>query len=411
MKKHLTMIVLSLMFVYSSMAQIGTDTLYYDKNWKGIGVKAFASYIRIISDAEDNNLLKQYRTYYQTGELQSEGFYITIDKEDDSNSVFDGEFINYYKSGKVEQKGAWVKGKKEGEYTKYKEDGLIVWHGHYKDDQLSGVYTEFSDDGTCIQVEYLDGKPLYDYYMISNKDGFCSKVNLLTKEPIYESPILADMNIEYRNGEMWKCYVKNGIVICMTNKIIRDYGKYYQIPITITNNSMYAITFDPETITASLLDKRGNELTLKVFSSEEYLKIVRRRQNWAMAMTGFAQGMAAASAGFSASTTNTSYHGYSSNYQYGNRSYYGHAHSTTVSYNGFAAYQANVIASERMAAYENTLMLERTARDEGYLKKTTIYPGEAIMGYVNIERKKGHLMTINILINGAIYMYPWILDK
>ena len=91
----------------------------------------------------------------------------------------------------------------------------------------------------------------------------------------------------------------------------------------------------------------------------------------------------------------------------GNSSYYGRSSSTTTSYNGAAAYQAQVIASNRIAAYDNALLSERAAKNEGYLKRTTIYPGETISGYINIERKKGVSMTINVDINGAIYTFPW----
>lgn len=79
--------------------------------------------------------------------------------------------------------------------------------------------------------------------------------------------------------------------------------------------------------------------------------------------------------------------------------------------NGAAAYQAQVIASNRIAAYDNALLSERAAKNEGYLKKTTIYPGEVITGYINIGRKKGTAMTINVNINGAIYEFPWNIGK
>lgn len=152
------------------------------------------------------------------------------------------------------------------------------------------------------------------------------------------------------------------------------------------------------------------------------MKKVQRRQSFAMAAIGFAEGMAAASAGYSTSTINTSYSGYSSNYgnayAYGNgghvysnylgtSSYYGSSLSTTTSYNGAAAYQAQIIASNRMATFENALLSERNAKNEGYLKKTTIYPGETISGYINIQRKKGLSMTIIISINEAMYRFPW----
>ena len=92
------------MVAISSYAQNDTDTLYYDKEWKGVESKAFASFFRVIPKSGNPNFRKPMRDYYITGELQSEGYYLSVDKYDDRNSVFDGAFTNYYKSGKVEIK-------------------------------------------------------------------------------------------------------------------------------------------------------------------------------------------------------------------------------------------------------------------------------------------------------------------
>lgn len=423
MKKYFILLAIGISMTFSAFGQNDIDTLYYDKNWKGVENKAFATFIRIIPKSTDDNFRKQFRDYYITGELQSEGGFISIDKLDDSKSIFDGEWVNYYKSGKIDEKGVRINGKQEGEYISYTEDGLVSIHAFFKDDKLHGVYTEFSDNGDlCKQIEYSNGMPLYDYYVISNKDGFCSKIRLSDNQPIYESPSLSEKQVEYKDGETWPYYNKNGIMIGMTNNEVRDYGKYFQIPIIISNNSMHPIEFNPEYITATLIDDKEVEYILKVYSAEEYMRKVRRSQNWAMALNGLAEGLAAANAGYSTSTTNSSYSGYSSSYgnayaygtggyAYGNYSgnstYRGYSTSTTTSYNGAAAYQAQVIANNRIAAYDNALLSERAAKDEGYLKRTTIYPGETISGYIHIERKKGISMNIDININGAIYSFPW----
>lgn len=123
-----------------------------------------------------------------------------------------------------------------------------------------------------MQIEYKNGEPIHDYYIISNQDGLCSKIRLSDKQPIYESPSLKEKKVEYKDGEAWPYYNKNGIMIGMTNNEIRDYGKYFQIPIIIANNSMHPIDFDPNNITAFLIDKKGNEQILKVYSAEEYMK-------------------------------------------------------------------------------------------------------------------------------------------
>lgn len=365
---------------------------------------------------------KKYRDYYVTGELQSEGEYISIDKYDDSKSVLDGEYISYYKSGKVEQKGCRRNGVPEGEYTRYKEDGLVSVHAFFKDGKLDGIYTEFSDNGNCTQIEYAGGEPLHDCVTISDKDGYCSKVRLSDKQPIYESPTLSEKQTEYRDGAAWPYYNKNGIMIGMTNNETRDYGKYYQISLVIANNSMFPVEIDPDEITASLTSKKGETSELKVYSSEEYMKKVRRRQNVAMFFSAMGEGAAAAGAGYSESTTTTNYGGsvhtggsasaygsggYAHGHYSGNTTYYGSATTTTTTYDAAAAYQAQVIASERVAEYSNALLAERQVKEEGYLKRVTVYPGDIISGYVNIERKKGTSLIVGVNIHGAVYTFPW----
>ena len=173
----------------SLFEQSKKDTLFYDKNWKGVESKSFASYYRILSGNADSNFGKRFRDYYVTGELQSEGGYISIDKYDDSKSVMDGEWTNYYKSGKIEEKGYRHNGIEEGEYIAYYENGLIKLHCTMKNGKPNGILTQFDEKGDmCSQTEMLDGNPRYDYYILSNKDGFGGKFRISDNTPIWESP-------------------------------------------------------------------------------------------------------------------------------------------------------------------------------------------------------------------------------
>ena len=191
----------------------------------------------------------------------------------------------------------------------------------------------------------------------------------------------------------------------MTNTKTKDYGKWFQISLIIANNSIVPIEFDPELIKASLLKANRQAIVLDVWSSDRYMRKVRRTQNLNMVLLGIGEGLATANAGYSTSTTHTNtYH----NYPYPHNSI---STSRTIRYDAAAAYQAQVIASNRMANYENSLYNERDIKQKGYLKKTTIYPGEAISGYVNIKRISGVSMTVYVDINGAIYAFPWNIEN
>ena len=428
MKKLLTISLLINVFVgdiYSQSSKL--DTIYYDKEWKGVSNATFATYYRVYNPNENSGFKKMFRDYYMTGELQSEGGFISIDKFDDSKSIMDGEWTNYYKSGKVEQKGYRNKGIEEGEYVAYYENGLVKMHATMQNGKINGILTQFNEQGDiCTQIEMLNGEPKYDYYVVSNKDGYSSKIRIKDNTPIWEAPSVNEMKLEYKDGVAWEYYIKNGIMLAMTNTELKDYGKWFQISMVIANNSVVPIEFDPNIITSSMIKKNGELIALEVWSAEQYMKKVRRSQSWNMFFAGLGEGLAAANAGYSTSTTNTNstYSGYSNTYgnayaygsggyAYGSYNGYGSYHgnssttSTTRTYDGAAAYQAQIIASNRIAQYENSLLQERAVKQEGYLKKTTIYPGEVVSGYINIKRKTGTSMTVIVDINGVKYEFPW----
>lgn len=408
MIRNIIFFVLFVLIVFPSYSETRVDTLYYDKDWKVVNSKVFASYYRIFEVPDETEWKfnrKQFRDFYITGELQAEGTFTSLDTISDLKSVFDGEVIHYFKDGKVASKGFFQSGKKEGEWTFYKEDGLISSHMFFEKDKLNGVYTQFREDGVCVQTQMHEGKPLYDYYMISNSDGMVCKMSNSTDEPIYESPSLDERKSDYKDGDEWCFYNKNGIFVSVNNQQVRDYGKYYQIKVVISNNSFFPIEIDSSNITASIIDKDDELKDIKVYTVEEYMKKVRRKQNWTMALLGVSAGMNSASAGYSTSNSYTYYNGYSSN----TGAYSGFASTTTTTYDAAAAYQAQVLSSQQMMSCSDAMANDREVRQEGYLKRTTIYPGECISGFVNAERKKGSSLMINVNINGAIYKFPYSL--
>lgn len=346
-----------------------------------------------------------YRSYYMNGKLQGEGQFISIDPFDDNKSVFDGEFKTYF------------------------ENGLIETHGYFKEGVREGIMSEFSNDGMiCSQLEFSKGKALTDYYTVTNENGYISKIRLSDNSPIWESPTIDEKKNRFVEGKAWPYYIKNGMLISMNLSIVKDYGRYYRIDLILSNNTMGPVDFEPNDIKAILTDNKGQRWYLGVFPAENYMRKVTRSQNFAMAMNGLVQGLAAASAGYSTATTtsNTSYSGnayasaygsaygsggYVNAYAHGSGYYSGNSRTTTTTtaYNGAAAYQASMIASQNIAAFDDSMLAEREAKDKGYLKLTTIEPGESISGYILVEKKGGTHLCIIVDIYGAEYQFPWTL--
>ncbi len=387
--------------VLPAIGQIKLDTLYYDKNWKIISMAAFASYYRIIGNTSDTTSSKPYRNYYFTGELQGEGEYITIDLNDDKNSVFNGDYETFYKSGKTAEKGSWNRGKREGEFTTYNEDGLIEKHLYYSDGELDGVCTEFSEDGrTCVQTEYSKGQPRYDYYVISNSDGQCSKVSLSDGKPVYEEPTPSDLKVGYIDNDQWTFCNKNGIEVAT---LFNNWD--LRISLSITNNSMFPIDIHEEDLQVSFENaKNGKIYSIRITPFARFSQIAERNANWDSFINAFAESWATRNAGRSSSQTTTAYAGTT-----GGKLYAGNTVSVTNSYDATAAYQARITASNRISSYNESLNNEVKIAEAGYLKNTTLNPGATLIAFVkgNWQRNIAGIFTVNFNINGVTYSSKW----
>lgn len=205
---------------------------------------------------------------------------------------------------------------------------------------------------------------------------------------------------EYNDGKLWAYQNKNNLVVGLTCFEVKDdYGKYYQLNIFIKNISASPITFYPDSVYSELLTKKNDTLRLEVYTNEEYQKKIKRTQAWTMALYGFSTGLNAGTAGYSTS--------YSTSYSPNSYAY------TTITqhYNANAAYQANTTSTYQILTLNQMMENDRTIREQGYLKTTTVHPDEAIIGYMNIKRKKGKILTINIPIDGYIYTFNWNINK
>ena len=415
MKKTLILVVCLISAMNITLAQDRVDTLYYTKEWKFAPNKAFADFYRVAYYPADSLQTKQFRDYYISGELQSSGNFIKIDSLDDANTIFNGECINYFKNGKPEFVRIYQQGILNGDFCIYKEDGLIKQTGKYNNGELSGLYTEFLDNGAYIQVEYLNGKPIHNYYVVGDSNGNLTKFHIADNTPMWESPLVSERKADYKDGTPWQFYNKNGVIIALTNTIIKDYGKWHRIDVVISNNTIIPIEFDPViNISALSTDIEGLTTDLQVWSSDEYLKKVNRSQTWAAVLMGVAEGMSTANAGYSTSTTNSYYSGNTYAYGsggYGYGGYSGTATSYTTTYDAGAAYQARVLSQQRMADFSNAMAEEQEIKKLGYLKKNTIYPGETISGYVHIKRIKGETVQFIVKIETAEYIFDWNFGK
>lgn len=224
--------------------------------------------------------------------------------------------------------------------------------------------------------------------------------SIMCNAQIFMYPENDSILTEYNDGKMWAYQNKNNFIVgvtCFEEK--DDYGKYYQLNIFIKNSSNSPIIFQPDNIYSNLLTKKNDTIQLEVYTNDEYQKKIKRSQAWAMALYGISAGLNAGTAGYSTSYSTS----YSPN---------GFAYTTiTQHYDANASYQANIASTNQILTLGQMMENNRTIREQGYLKTTTVYPGEAIVGYMNIKRKKGKLLTVSIPIKDYIYSFSWDVKK
>lgn len=382
-------VLISLLISVSAYSQAKVDTLYYNKSGRIARNPVFVEYYRIVLSEADSAGYREFRDFYDTGELRREGFLETLDSLDDGRTVFAGEVTSYHRNGAVSETAHYLNGRLEGACLRFGEDGSLKAHIDYSEGRISGNCVTCYEDGSRRVEEYREGDLLHDYYLFCDAEGNESKYRIADDSPVRESPAVSERRIDYCDGVPWEVYSKNGITIALTCSIVRDYGRWHRIDLAVSNNSRVPVVFTPETdIVAYSTDDRGGAADLGVWPCDEYMKRVKRGQTWA------AIGMSL-SAGISSTSTSTTT-GYTSKGV--------HFTATTSTYDAAEA-------RRQCEEFDRRLQDEKHRKQSGYLKKNTIYPSESVYGFVHVERVKGRRVVFVVKMEDAEYIYEWEFDK
>lgn len=264
----------------------------------------------------------------------------------------------------------------------------------------------------------------------------------------------------YVNGTVVS-YVKfNGIIVNSVANFLDQYGKYVCINISVQNFRDRSILFNPANLSAigyrhpkkkkakvrrssadledpiyaerSVRRSKKDDPTeydetviipfeVELLTYEEYDRIVRKKQQWQSFWAALGEGLAAAGAGYSSSTTNYSGRSYTSTnvHAYGNvGSIYGYANaygssyttaygqSHTTNYNGLAQYVANQQAAANMSNLSYAQGQIRQQIGDGYVKMHTIPAETEYSGFFNVKyNRKMQGLTYTIIIDGEPYTF------
>ena len=400
------------------MSNIKIDTIYYDKQWKAAMSPLFADFYRLaMSDASNPQAGYKVRDYFITGELQGEGSCIQLGVDDDAKTVWEGKVVTYFKNGKLSSERVYENGKLNGDAISYYESGLIETKVPYSKGLKNGLALIFTNDGAkCKKVEYLNGELKNDYYELVDYEGYYSKFYHKDDKIKWESPTAEDRKLAFSNGAAFYYYENNGLTVAVHMTPVLDYGKYFKFNVVISNNSCEAVEVKPSNIVASFKYTEGantkvDQIKLHILSYVEYENKIRKKQNAQKVLVGFANGLAASQAGYSATSAqiNSGYVGISSN----RNAYIGVSSTnvTSVSYDGYAAYQASMMANAQYNAMSKEMIEERTQKVDAYLKDNTVFPGKDVDGYflipmdIKSQKQFGGELVIDFVIAGATYKF------
>ena len=370
-----------------------TDTIYYDKTWRVISNKTFATYYRYALYPADSLAPKYFKTFYLNGELQGEGNFIELGDRNDANSIFDGEIDYYYPGGALKRRMFYSNGKSNGECTDYYENGNIKEHISIIDGKKHGINSSFTEDGIVCRLQEYDNDKPSAFYVIVDKDGNYSKYDAATEQPLLEEPSVDERQTEYKNGVAWPYYNKNGLILGVSNSNVRDnIGNFREIRVFLVNKSMINVEIDPKNVTVYSV-KKDKRTDFELMEADEYDEKVYKKQvknkkrslKKKAVVTIEREDNVSENLGasvFDAGTSNT-----------------------------LKAFQERIISLKTLVNTNRMKYAEREHDDLGYLERTTVHPGEMVAGFLLTDDKKVDDLFVEVTIGGIKYVYEWKTEK
>lgn len=195
-------------------------------------------------------------------------------------------------------------------------------------------------------------------------------VSYIFSQTRYDTPIRA-----YIGGVEVLSYKTENLELSLAPRLSSKsygFGKEIRLYVVLRNQGESPLDFNPKTIKAFTV-KKGKEVELKVYSSSEYLKKLKKNILW------FGPD------NVESVNTSTSIKG-------GEGQMIGNVESNT-----------NVYTGGRDAAYSDA---EEYVRKE-YLKRNTVFAGQELSGIIAIDSPKGKSFVVHIELNDSHYIFKF----
>ena len=156
--------------------------IFYNSQWQGVASADKATYYRILG--VDNKGQKIFYDYFITGQLKAEKHYISINKQNDHNTILNGVCRTFHKSGRVESVLQYKNGKANGRALSFFPNGNIGMKLSYRNGLLDGPCYTYAENGrleyTTIwrngsKVNEIKGGKDHNIDKKTNEDEFCER--------------------------------------------------------------------------------------------------------------------------------------------------------------------------------------------------------------------------------------------
>ena len=205
-------------------------------------------------------------------------------------------------------------------------------------------------------------------------------------------------NMIISNGLTYAVSEKNGTTVVLAAE--KYAGQPLQLRVVYQNNSQDRSNAIPEDIQVFI--QRGTKTKqLKVFSANQYVSKVQRKQNFAMAMQSMSSAMNNTNAGYSASATTAS--ASSSNGIYVNGS------STTIAYDASKVSEANARSNQEINAMADQFSQSNSSLSQSLLRANTVFKGQTFAGYVIVDTGNSFNKKISVKIPFGNVVHEFVL--
>lgn len=198
MKKYLVFLLAFACGLSSLKAQSTIDTLYYDKDWKGVPEAAFATYHRITNTPADPNFPKKFKDInVRENYLYAEGSFVSIDKYDDSKSLYTSLYTCYFPNGQVKFIANFEEGKLNGASKEYSESGELLKEANYKDGSLNGLCTTYYLNRNVETAAMYENGVMCGKFVSYTEDG-----KVLRNGEVYDNKFTGTLNTYSNSGAL-----------------------------------------------------------------------------------------------------------------------------------------------------------------------------------------------------------------